>query len=104
MGFFKNVKNVYPSLVVFAMIRPRGGDFCYDPEELKIMTSDVEALKVAGADGFVFGCLTPDGSVDMKANSILLGNEINLFKITSNFSYLQKLHLHCHALSIEHST
>lgn len=59
------------------MIRPRGGDFCYDPEELQIMASDIEALKAAGADGFVFGSLYPDGTVDMKANSLLLGNKRN---------------------------
>ena len=54
------------------MIRPRRGDFCYDSDELQIMASDIELLKEAGADGFVFGCLTADGSVDKKANSFLL--------------------------------
>lgn len=72
IGLLKHVKKVYPSLVVFAMIRPRGGDFCYDSDELQIMASDIELLKEAGADGFVFGCLTADGSVDKKANSFLL--------------------------------
>ena len=56
------------------MIRPRGGDFCYDNDEQKIMGHDIEELKLAGADGFVFGCLSPDGSVDMEANKLLLGN------------------------------
>lgn len=62
------------------MIRPRGGDFCYNSEELQTMILDVEALKLAGADGFVFGCLTAEGSVDKKANSNLLGNKRIYFK------------------------
>lgn len=52
------------SLPVFAMIRPRGGDFVYDTSEQAVMLADIEALKQAGVDGFVLGCLKPDGSVD----------------------------------------
>ena len=55
------------------MIRPRGGDFCYTENELQIMLNDIEILKKAGSDGFVFGCLLPDGSVDINANGTLLG-------------------------------
>ena len=40
------------------IIRPRGGDFLYSPLEVDIMEE-------AGADGVVFGCLTPDGELDM---------------------------------------
>ena len=39
------------------IIRPRGGDFLYSP--------DVENARRLGADGVVFGCLTPDGDVDL---------------------------------------
>lgn len=49
------------------IIRPRGGDFLYSPVELKTMLRDVEMARKAGADGVVFGCLTPDGDVDMEA-------------------------------------
>ena len=51
VGFQKHVKNAYPELVVFPMIRPRGGDFCYSTDELHIMAADIDALKEAGADG-----------------------------------------------------
>lgn len=54
------------------MIRPRGGDFCYCDEEIEIMKKDIDVLKKVGADGFVFGCLTIDGMVDMNANNVLL--------------------------------
>ncbi len=49
---------------VFAMIRPRGGEFVYTPEELEVMKRDIGILQSLGADGFVFGALTTDGAVD----------------------------------------
>ena len=47
------------------IIRPRGGDFLYTPLEQRIMLKDIEMAHRAGADGVVFGCLTPDGEVDL---------------------------------------
>ncbi len=47
------------------MIRPRGGDFCYSDIEFAVMQRDVEMAKQLGADGVVFGLLTPDGAVDI---------------------------------------
>lgn len=49
------------------IIRPRGGEFLYSPLELDIMEHDIHYAKQAGADGVVFGCLTPDGSIDQIA-------------------------------------
>ena len=54
------------------IIRPRGGDFCYTPAELQIMAIDIDMAKDLGADGFVFGCLTPEGDVDIKAMKKLM--------------------------------
>ena len=54
------------------IIRPRGGDFCYTDLELERMELDIDAARKAGADGVVFGCLTPDGDVDMVANARLM--------------------------------
>lgn len=51
---------------VFIMIRPRGGDFLYSPEEIEIMKEDILFCKSAGAKGVVFGILNPDGSVNVK--------------------------------------
>lgn len=54
------------------IIRPRGGDFLYSPLELDIMEEDIRAAKEAGADGVVFGCLTPNGDLDMVAMERLM--------------------------------
>ena len=54
------------------IIRPRGGDFLYSPLELDIMEEDIRAAREAGADGVVFGCLTPDGELDMPAMERLM--------------------------------
>ena len=49
---------------VMAMLRPREGGFCYTEAAFRTMLADGEQLLSAGADGLVFGCLTPEGEVD----------------------------------------
>ena len=49
------------------LIRPRGGDFLYTPEELRIMETDIRMAHELGADGVVVGALTADGDVDEEA-------------------------------------
>ena len=39
------------------LIRPRGGDFVYSSEELKIIKKDIHYASKHGANGVVFGCL-----------------------------------------------
>ncbi|MBD8489992.1 copper homeostasis protein CutC [Echinicola sp. CAU 1574] len=52
---------------IFVMIRPRGGDFVYTNDELQVMKEDISILKEHGANGFVFGVLTPKGEVNIGA-------------------------------------
>ena len=52
---------------VRCLMRPRAGDFLYTPEEIDLMAQQIHSLKAAGADGFVIGCLTPEGSLDEAA-------------------------------------
>lgn len=59
------------SVPVLSMIRPREGGFAYDPSEFRCMLRDAESLLSLGADGIVFGCLTPEGTVDAERTSAL---------------------------------
>jgi copper homeostasis protein len=52
------------SMDVYAMIRPRGGDFVYTAYEYHAMKRDIEMCKRASLDGVVFGILKPDGTLD----------------------------------------
>lgn len=47
------------------LIRPRGGDFLYSDTEMKTMLKDIEMACQLGVDGFVIGCLTADGNIDI---------------------------------------
>ena len=51
---------------IIAMVRPRGGGFCYTDAEFATMERDAEAALANGADGIVFGILESDGKVDVK--------------------------------------
>lgn len=53
------------SIGLHAILRPRGGDFCYSASEFASMEYDLQLAKELGADGVVIGILTPDGQVDM---------------------------------------
>lgn len=50
---------------VYAMIRPRQGDFVYDNDDIDSMLLDIEAAAEAGLQGVVFGVLTDKGHIDM---------------------------------------
>lgn len=51
-------------VLVMTMVRPRGGDFCYDATEKKIMLEDTRIARDLGSDGLVFGALTEDNWLD----------------------------------------
>ena len=60
------------SIGLNVIIRPRGGDFLYSEDEIQEMIEDIRTAKSLGADGLVFGCLRPDGSVDMEVMKRLM--------------------------------
>lgn len=55
------------------LIRPRGGDFCYEKHEIRVMAKDIEHAIDRGAESVVIGALTPDGDIDLSAMVRLLG-------------------------------
>ena len=57
---------------VVVMIRPRGGDFTYDDNELEVMRRDISAMKRAGAHGIVSGVLESSGVIDRDATKSLV--------------------------------
>lgn len=54
----------HSTIPVMAMVRPRGGGFCYSEADFAAMLYDAHILTDRGADGVVFGVLRPDGTVD----------------------------------------
>lgn len=52
------------TIPVFAMVRPRGGDFLYDRSEFDVMRRDLRHLRAAGVDGIVAGVLLASGELD----------------------------------------
>lgn len=58
---------------VRCLMRPRAGDFLYRDDEIMLMARQIRELKSAGAEGFVIGCLRPDGELDGEAMKPLIG-------------------------------
>ena len=56
---------------VNVLIRPRSGDFLYSDSELMTMARDIVLCRECGANGVVFGILTPEGDVDKTACRLL---------------------------------
>jgi copper homeostasis protein len=57
---------------IMAMVRPRGGDFCYSDTEFAVMREDLLAARDLGANGLVFGLLNPDGTIDRDRTAELI--------------------------------
>lgn len=47
------------------LIRPRGGNFAYNDDEMRVILRDVELAHKLGAHAVVIGFLTPDGDIDV---------------------------------------
>lgn len=70
-ALLQQIREVSP-IPVRCLMRTRGGDFLYTPEEIRQMAAEIRMLRAAGADGFVMGCLTADGNLDKEAMTPLL--------------------------------
>lgn len=58
-------------VTLMAMVRPRGGDFAYSADELRMMDDDIVSHACSGVDGVVFGCAR-DGRLDVDTTEHLL--------------------------------
>lgn len=52
---------------VHVLVRPRGGGFVYDVDELDTIVRDIRLARMLGADGVVVGALTDAGALDLDA-------------------------------------
>jgi copper homeostasis protein len=68
-------------LPVYAMMRPRGGHFCYTPQEVETLKWDIDSAHEAGVQGIVFGALTAQGEID----TVLCQNLLSLWGKPATF-------------------
>ena len=54
------------------MIRPRGGNFVYSDSEFTQMKNAIDELKTTGVNGFVFGILNEDNTINLSQNKELI--------------------------------
>lgn len=62
-GLIKQAKAVL-NIPVFPIIRPRGGSFLYDENDIAIMMADIEICKELGCEGISVGAALQDGRID----------------------------------------
>lgn len=70
-GTFETARKLI-SIDLFIMIRPRGGNFIYSDDEFEQMKKDILHFKKMNANGFVFGILNEDGSINKDQNKELV--------------------------------
>ena len=79
-GTAKEIKEKL-NIPVFCIIRPRGGNFEFDQNEINIMLSDIQIMiKNAKVDGIVIGCLTKNNEIDIETTKILINKARELNK------------------------
>lgn len=71
LGMIRQARMI-AGLKLHVMIRPRGGDFSFDDDEMAIMESDIDTAKAESADGIVLGLLTSEGRVDARRTRELI--------------------------------
>jgi len=49
---------------VYAMLRPRSGDFVFDAADIDLMLADIDAVRLHGLKGVVMGASLPDGALN----------------------------------------
>lgn len=71
LGVLKRVRQTV-TIPVHPIVRPRGGDFCYDDEEFSAMLEDIAVMRELGFPGLVTGVLDENGSVDVPRMQLIM--------------------------------
>lgn len=66
------LRSQFPEAKIHVMIRPRDGDFVYSAYKIDLMSAQIQDFESAGADGFVFGVLHSDNTVNVESCRELL--------------------------------
>jgi copper homeostasis protein len=72
-GLLEVVKR-HITIPVYVMIRPREGDFTYSNQEIEVMKREIDLLGASGADGFVFGALNEDATINTELTTQLVNH------------------------------
>jgi len=59
-------------VLLYPIIRPRGGDFLFTSDEYEVMLHDAKLCKQLGCDGIVIGLLNEDGTIDVKRTAAII--------------------------------
>jgi len=60
------------NIPLHVMVRPRAGDFVYNPDELSAMEKEIVYYRQSGVNGVVLGILNADRTVDIEAMKRLI--------------------------------
>jgi copper homeostasis protein len=64
-GLIKRVRESV-KLLLFPIIRPRGGHYCFSADEFEAMREDIRICKELGCDGISVGIQRLDGTIDIE--------------------------------------
>lgn len=67
LGVLESALEAVDPATVNVLVRPRGGGFVYDEDEVAVVASDIRACVDRGAGGVVVGALTAEGLLDRAA-------------------------------------
>src|SRR5262245_9536464 len=70
-GMIRQCREAF-DVLIYPIIRPRGGDFLYTEEEFRIMLHDVKLCRELGCDGVVIGLLESNGRIDLSRTARLV--------------------------------
>lgn len=63
-GLIKTVREIFPEIALFPIIRPRGGNFLYDDDELEVIKKDIGMCRELHCDGISIGMERQNGTID----------------------------------------